>query len=533
MTADTLTAAEVALLEDPFWRLTSGKLYKIKTADGQGVIHFQPRPEQKVLLRELIDAVDAVKLKSPGWQKVQKKMKLKARRLGWSTTIGVFVADCLCFRQSFTATLIDRTGDDSTKKMNGIVKVAVNAALELMPLRKLKDNDSELTIDTLDPKQSAPSTFYAGTSARGGSNDFLWLSEVAVIQFDDPKRAEEIVTGALPSARHGVTVGETTWKGGKGGKVYQLIKPTLEGTADDWQVDFSPWWQDPRNVAPHASHDAQSLAYFMGIQERLDRDGIALSDEQKRWWAQERRTQGIFMMRENPTFLDECWRAPIEGAIYAPAIDRARTEGRICQMPVAGDSLVHTSWDLGSPRHTAIWFWQIVGREIRVVDYLSGFEGTLTELAAFILAKGYSLGTHYLPHDAMQTERSGSNFAAELRQAGLANLVCVPRTASVWIGINHMLELMPSIVWRQTATVDKGIEALAAYRQHIEGVGALTRAEPVHDWASHPADAIRTMAEAHRAGLFRFASAAQPRPDEYRPGGGHARKGMKPRRVST
>lgn len=230
----------------------------------------------------------------------------------------------------------------------------------------------------------------------------------------------------------------------------------------------------------------------------------------------------------------ECdFTVPMPGAIYAPAIETARNQGRICSMPVAGDSLVHTSWDLGSPRHTIVWYWQIVGREIRVIDCDLGFEGTLTERAAMMIAKGYNYGTHYLPHDAMQTERTGSNFAAEIRQAGLKNLVCVPRTASVWIGINHTLELMPSMVWRNTATVEKGLEALAAYRQHIEGAGALTRAEPVHDWASHPADALRTMSEAHRAGLFRFASAAQPRPDEYRPGGGHVRKGMKARRVSA
>ena len=227
----------------------------------------------------------------------------------------------------------------------------------------------------------------------------------------------------------------------------------------------------------------------------------------------------------------ECdFTAPIPGAIYGRVIDEARNQGRICPMPIAGDCLVNTSWDLGSPRHTAVWYWQIVGREIRVIDYDSGYEGTLTERVAMMRAKGYSYGTHYLPHDATQTERSGSNFAIELRAAGLTSLVCVPRTASVWIGINHVIELMPAIAFRSPAC-DSGIDALAAYRQQVEGAGALTKADPVHDWASHPADAFRTMAEAHRAGLFKFASAADPRPNEY--GLHRQRRGVKPRRVSA
>lgn len=227
----------------------------------------------------------------------------------------------------------------------------------------------------------------------------------------------------------------------------------------------------------------------------------------------------------------ECdFTVPIPGAIFAPAIEQARQEGRICPMPVAGDCLVNTSWDLGSPRNTAVWYWQVVGREIRIIDYDAGFEGTLTERVAMMLRKGYNYGRHFLPHDALQTERSGSTFAAALAAAGLSNLVCVPRCATVWIGINHAIELMPSIAWRQCPSVGSGLEALSAYRQHIEGNGALARNEPVHDWASHPADAFRVLAEAHRAGLFKFACAATPKPEQH--GNAPKFRSMKPRRVS-
>ena len=40
------------------------------------------------------------------------------------------------------------------------------------------------------------------------------------------------------------------------------------------------------------------------------------------------------------------WSAALAGSIYGKVIEAARREGRMCPMPVAGDSLVHTSWDL-------------------------------------------------------------------------------------------------------------------------------------------------------------------------------------------
>lgn len=214
------------------------------------------------------------------------------------------------------------------------------------------------------------------------------------------------------------------------------------------------------------------------------------------------------------------WAAALPGAIYGRVIDMARRENRIAEMPVAGDCLVHTAWDLGGPRHTAVWYWQIVGREIRVIDCDLHFEGSIIQRVDMMNQKGYHYGTDYLPHDAAAMERTGLTFAGELQRLG-RKVSVVPRTHDVWIGINHLLEMFGGIVFRSPHT-DKGLEALGSYRMHIEELGSITRAEPIHDWASHPADALRTMAEAHRVGLFKFASAAEPRPDYYgRLGGKH------------
>ncbi len=67
--------------------------------------------------------------------------------------------------------------------------------------------------------------------------------------------------------------------------------------------------------------------------------------------------------------------------------------------------------------------------------------------------------------------------------------------------------------------------------------GGVTRGEPIGDWASHPADAFRTMAEAHRAGLIEFKhSNAQAQGPGWVFNGfapRQPRRGMKPQRVSA
>jgi hypothetical protein len=516
-------------LADPMWRLTSGMIYKIKTADGRGIIPFHPRPEQVELLRELVEAVDKVRARAEAIREAggdlseiephdaPQDVELKARRMGFSTCLGVFAGDCLCFRKNFTAQLIDQTADEAAKKMNGIVKIAVDSAIEAgWAMKKLKDSDSELTVDCIvaGVPQGAPSTFYAGTKGRGGSVDFGWYSELGCIQFDDPPRAEEIVTGAFPAARHGVKWVETTWKGGRGGKLWEIIQPTIEGIANDWRVKFSPWWKDPRNRSATAIIDQQTEAYFVKIEGRLIREGIRIDEQQRRWYAAEWRTLGIFMKRENPTFLDECWEAPIEGAIYAEALARAETEGRICQHLPEPDCVVDVFMDLGAPINSPAWFARRVGREIQIIDHDLGKLGeTIAQRWGRWLRKGYNLGTVFLPHDAMQTERTGRTIIADLKEAGVTSFKVVPVTHDIWTGINALLGLFPSLVFLADKT-KPGREALAAYRTKEVKAGSIVSNEPVHDWASHHADALRTMAEAVTHGMWKVSATVRDR-DEW------------------
>jgi phage terminase large subunit len=183
------------------------------------------------------------------------------------------------------------------------------------------------------------------------------------------------------------------------------------------------------------------------------------------------------------------------GAIYARLVEQARQSGRIKDIPIA-DTLVHTSWDLGSPANTTVWYWQVVGAEIRVIDCDLGLNvETLTARVSHMLQKGYNYGSHFLPHDAKQTERTGSTFETEIVKAGLRNVRVLKPTHDIWWGINALKGMFPALAFR-SPHCDKGLDALEAYRTKEVEPGKITTSEPVHDWASHPADALRYMAEA-------------------------------------
>jgi hypothetical protein len=208
------------------------------------------------------------------------------------------------------------------------------------------------------------------------------------------------------------------------------------------------------------------------------------------------------------------------GAVYAKLIEAAYAEGRITDCPVA-DTLVHTSWDLGAPSNTSVWYWQVVGREIRVIDCDIGLlpnVETATQRVAWMMRKGYHFGKHFLPHDAGRTENSGATMHGELVKAGLENCVILPRTADIWTGINGLKGLFPSLVFRRKQTLP-GIEALEAYHTKEVEIGKIISSEPVHDWSSHTADAMRYMAEAVQAGFIKLAAPMIDRmhDDEDRP----------------
>ena len=189
----------------------------------------------------------------------------------------------------------------------------------------------------------------------------------------------------------------------------------------------------------------------------------------------------------------ECaFDVPALGAIYAAELAKARDEGRICSVPVDDAALVHTAWDLGVGDDTCIWFWQSVGREIRLVDYYANRGQPITHYLSVLRKKAYQYGSHFVPHDAEARERWSATTMTQVAQEQGFSLSVLPRE-DVEQGINAARMLFSRCVFDEKRC-SEGLDALMNYRrEYAEKLGQF-KPTPLHDWASHGADAFRYLA---------------------------------------
>lgn len=498
---DPLRPYEEALF-DPVWRVAN--LYTIKDRKAR-VRPFRPTQEQRVIIWDIhVRGLKAL-------------MIPKARKLGMSTVLCIIMADMVAWESGVEAAIIDKTQADGESKLANIVKFAIDSMDASFRSRLTSPDGFEnkstvgfvvkAMMEAGGLVQDIMSSVKAGVSFRGGTPQFLLVSEWATIQFDHQKRSSEIKTGAMEAARDGIRAIETTWKGGKGGHVWPYVKQALEipedlKTPQDWRLRFFPWWVDPANRRPGnvARVDKETNEYLDEMEKEL---GIKFDDEQRLWYWHQKIELGIFMKRENPTTLAECWQVPIEGAIYAKIIETIRSQRRITVVPYDVTRPVFTSWDLGAPENTVVWYIQVnpVNEEWDVIDCDGGLDLETRERVAHMMGKGYQYAAHFLPHDAAAVETGGQSFQQQLSAAGLENIRVVPRTLDKEIGINIVSRLLLRCRFDSEAC-DQGLEGLSSYRAKVDEAMGWRTELIVHDWASHYADALRTMAEAKEAGMM-------------------------------
>lgn len=201
------------------------------------------------------------------------------------------------------------------------------------------------------------------------------------------------------------------------------------------------------------------------------------------------------------------------GAIYSPDIEKAIVEKRITDDVLWYKDLpVYTSFDVGAPLNQKVWIWQLVGSRINYLESLSGDNECKTpaDWAGRLRVKQYSYGAHFVPHDA--ATENGGLWQGNLEMAGLSHVVPVPRQMDVWSGIGLATDAFPRCYFNKSGCHD-GLEALDEYHSKQERDGVTIKDVPVHDWASHYADAFSLSHQAIKHGLVidRSAIARKPR----------------------
>lgn len=195
----------------------------------------------------------------------------------------------------------------------------------------------------------------------------------------------------------------------------------------------------------------------------------------------------------------ECsFDAAVIGAVYAKELKAVNDQGRIRRVPYDGAKLVFTAFDIGRRDATAIWFYQIVSGEVRLIDYFEDCMEAAPYYASVMKGRGYKFDTLYLPHDADKGEAAtGVTFTEVMRSNGFR--VEVLKRIELEDGINAARMLFPKCVF-DADRCQAGLQALQNYRWGYNPRMDELKMEPVHDWASHGADAFRYLALSVRVG---------------------------------
>lgn len=471
------------LLGSREWRLNN--LYRIIDKNGDNV-QFTMNPAQWAL-----------------WEgRHNFNIILKARQLGFSTFIGILFLDAMLFTDNWQAGIIAHSLNDAKKLLQTKIRFPYdNLPIEIKRARRLTtDSKTELQF-------SNGSGIQVGTSLRSQTLQGLHISEMGKIAYQFPSKAVEIKTGALNAiAFDQIVFVESTHEGGKSGMFYDMCRNAmaLRGkslTPLDPKFFFFPWHKDPGYAISDDRIEIpdDDRRYFM---ELAVNEGIDLSDDQKRWYSMKHRQQGFEMRREYPSTPEEAFDAAIEGAYYSREVGEIYSKGRLCSVPYDPSASVFTAWDLGIDDYMAIWWIQVVGKEIHLVDYYQnhgyGFEHYANILTKKRDDRRLAPLANFCPWDINQRElSSGLRRVESARQLGI-NFTPVPRM-SLERGIETSRQLL-SMAWVDQDNCIEGFRALEAYHQKKdETTGEFTKT-PVHDWSSHGADAFRTFANAWENG---------------------------------
>jgi len=187
------------------------------------------------------------------------------------------------------------------------------------------------------------------------------------------------------------------------------------------------------------------------------------------------------------------WSEPkIEGSYYGEQLRKATDENRITKVPYDARYPVHTVWDLGMSDSTSIWFVQQMGLQIRIIDYYENSGEGLAFYAKILKDKGYIYGSHFAPHDIEVRELGTGVSRLEVAKSLGIQFRVVPNLQIIE-GINATREFFHKC-WFDQEKCKEGIECLKNYRKEYDEKRDEYKSHPLHNWASHGADAFRYLA---------------------------------------
>lgn len=505
-------------LRDRLWRLEH--LYWIKNVDG-AVVLFQGN-EVQLKFRARRNRRNAV---------------LKARQLGISTEAGVELADEAFWGSNITEAIIDWRLPDGQKKLAFIkflwdhldyVPEGANRERRIIAwlmrekkkrLGTVKKDGSIVPLTATANKLAFRngSVIYTDNTFRGGTTQFMHVSELAKMAKRFPDRAREVVNGGFESVpTNGTIIVESTHEGGRSGVNYNLMKNAMAKVGKpllpvDWRFFFFPWYEESRyqlDVPEGHVFKDETIEYFNRLKEI---HGVDVPDSAKVWWEWKNGQPDFNMGEEYPTVPDEAFDAIGDDAIYCAQFRQLRRDGRIgVRFVVHPYAPVYCTWDIGVADHMATVFFQKVGGETRIIGGIQAKKSCvldmLVKVREFEKSVGFKVGRHLLPHDGGHHSTNDRKTNKQvLEENGCHDVRLVPKTGSVWLSVSEVRSFLPSTVWHERCgerIEDGSEEGLPGVLDCMESYHTKQNGNIDHDDCSHFADAFRMFIEAACHGLI-------------------------------
>lgn len=244
---------------------------------------------------------------------------------------------------------------------------------------------------------------------------------------------------------------------------------------------------------------------------------IKMSFRDNNWLSPESRQKIETLKERDPDTYDHVYegatRSTVEGAIYKDEIKALELAGHIREVPYNPLHPVDVFFDLGFGDRVSMWAAQRIPFETHILRYYENDHQAIGHYMKEMQTWGYVIGTCYLPWDGATKELgTGKSIEDQMRANGFK--VVIARRLEVHQGINAVRTLFPSL-WFDAKLCADGLSYLRRYQwgpPTLVGPGhaEVPRSQPLHDDASHPADALRTLA----VGIKELTQPSKPVPQQ-------------------
>ena len=428
--------------------------------------NFEPRPYQL----KLFQAMDGIRDKPDSG--VLRALIRWHRQSGKDTACWAYMITRAVREPGNYVYLFPRQSDAKRALWEKIDPITGHSLMDMIPesIRKINQSELKVTISTVDGRISTIRVIgldYNPDAGRGMSIKGAVLSEFA---YQDPAAFKAIQPGLRMG--NGWVIFNSTPNGHN--HLYELEEAICNNA--NWFVsELQTLWPERPNYSGLLSSE--------DILRIRDEDGLSDDEIEQEYGAS--------------------YAPGIKGTVYMHLLERAVQSKRIGNFPYDDHKWVDTFWDLGIDNNTAIWFRQLDGKRSIFIDYYEANNQDIAHYVQVLKDRGYAYNTVYLPHDAGHRKMTGTGVLktqAEmledcLESAGItAEVVVCPRLdrqTSILVVKSKF-----SSFYFNDPLVHDGVKKLSLYHYRYDSKRRVYSADPVHDWTSDAADALKTIADA-------------------------------------